>query len=272
MTDDARVHHLDHRVAELFRGDRSGVLARLDGHKELQVAGSTSAGEAACGRGGRHYADAHRHQDRSAQALEQCLWHGKLLFDQPIKNGGQIEFSGRPVAAGRTTGRQLCGSIVARVAGERRADGRIGVRANVLAVDEHVVRRVGAVLLGGGERARGGADDEGDCECGFGEHDHLLRGCRLHLIRCARAFGSYVRAGKSAPGPAASRFAQRVWVRNQLDNKGLLQRPAAGRGGSIGPGNEVSKVAWSRISSEINARKRSMRRLDRAAIVVGRAH
>src|SRR5258705_13594690 len=53
MTDDARVHHLDHRVAQLFRGDRSGVLARLDGHEELQVAGRTSAGEAACGCGGR---------------------------------------------------------------------------------------------------------------------------------------------------------------------------------------------------------------------------
>src|SRR5882724_3020666 len=50
--------------------------------------------------------------------------------------------------------------------------------------------------------------------------------------------------GKSAPGPAASRFAKRVWVRDQIDNKGLLQRPAAGRAGSIGPGNEVSKVAW----------------------------
>src|SRR4051794_2455484 len=50
--------------------------------------------------------------------------------------------------------------------------------------------------------------------------------------------------GKSAPGPAASRLAQRVCVRDKLDNKGLLQRPAAGRGGSIGPGNEVSKLVW----------------------------
>jgi hypothetical protein len=47
-------------------------------------------------------------------------------------------------------------------------------------------------------------------------------------------------AGQIRSGPAASRHSE--LVRDQLDNKGLLQNPVAGRGESIGPGYEVSKL------------------------------
>src|SRR5215510_765515 len=44
-------------------------------------------------------------------------------------------------------------SLDAGVTREHGADGRIGIRADVFAVDEHVVRRVAAVLLGPSKRA-----------------------------------------------------------------------------------------------------------------------
>src|SRR5262245_54529902 len=64
-------------------------------------------------------------------------------------------------------------SVVAVVTREHGADRRIRIRADVLAVDEHVVGRVGAVFLGLRQGAGGGAEDHNESNEGL-QHSSLL--------------------------------------------------------------------------------------------------
>src|SRR5215467_13234173 len=57
VTDDARMHHLNQRIADPFGGDRSGELLLLDDSEKLQVACRASARERAGGRSMRHHAN-----------------------------------------------------------------------------------------------------------------------------------------------------------------------------------------------------------------------
>src|SRR5262245_24839916 len=62
--------------------------------------------------------------------------------------------------------------ILRRIARDHPANGRIRVRAEVPAAGVvHVVRRIGAVLLGCRQNAGSGAGDENESKCGLGEHD-----------------------------------------------------------------------------------------------------
>src|SRR5262245_28179858 len=56
VADDARVHHLKQRIADLFGGHRSGELLLLNDGEKLQVARRASARERARGRRMRRYA------------------------------------------------------------------------------------------------------------------------------------------------------------------------------------------------------------------------
>src|SRR3954447_7351950 len=80
------------------------------------------------------------------------------------------------------TGCATHGGSIAHITQKHRADGRIGIRADVPAGRVvHVMRWIGAVFLRCGDCAGGGADDKRERECGLDEHGHVSFDCVSHL-------------------------------------------------------------------------------------------
>src|SRR5215467_11160605 len=101
----------------------------------------------------------------------------------------------------------ISGSVAAGgVAREHGADRRIRIRADVLAVHEHVVGGVGAVVLGRRQHGRGGANDQSKGNRGLRKHDFslLVGGGRAHRAGVCAYLGGRTAQGKSRRGTNTS--------------------------------------------------------------------
>src|SRR5262249_45060950 len=125
----------------------------------------------------------------------------------------------------------ISGSVAAGgIAREHGADRRIRVRTNVLAVDEHVVVGVGAVVLGRRQHGRGGANDQSKGNRGLRKHDFsLLVGGRAHRAGVCAHLGGRTARGKSRRGTNTSAAVTPARCQKSPPNGGFLPARRMGR-------------------------------------------